>query len=97
MPFSRAPLIWSGAWSSVAVISAPILRSGSITRFIGRRDSDSSPIISLVNGCAATMPDSIRMVEPELPQSRAVLGARNSGPSPSMMHCAFLVALDRAA
>ena len=85
MPCSRPPEIRSGAQSSVATISAPILRSGSITRFMGRRESDSSPISSLVKGCAATMPDSMRMVEPELPQFRALLGACNSGPMPSMM------------
>ena len=45
-------------------------------RSMGRRESDSSPIISLVNFCPATMPLSMRMVEPELPQSSGVGGRR---------------------
>ena len=50
-------------------------------RFMGRRDSDSSPISSLVNGCPARMPDSMRMVEPELPQSSGAAGVLElSGP-----------------
>ena len=56
--------------------------SGLITRSIGRRDSDSSPIISLVNFCPATMPLNMRMVEPELPQSSAFAGAASDNPRP---------------
>jgi hypothetical protein len=54
-------------------------------RFIGRRESDSSPIISLVNGWPATIPASMRIVEPELPQSSGTLGFCNCRPSPSIV------------
>jgi hypothetical protein len=57
--------------------------SGSIIRFIGRRDSDSSPPIREVNGWAASIPESMRIVEPELPASRSRSGARRpSSPLP---------------
>ena len=55
-----------------------------MTRSMGRRESDSSPIISLVNFCPATMPLSMRMVEPELPQS-SEFGRRREG-EPSSLH-----------
>ena len=42
--------------------------------FIGRFVSDSSPINRYVPFCAATNPASIRIVEPELPQSRSFFG-----------------------
>ena len=38
-------------------------------RRMGRFASDSSPVILVVNGWPASMPDSIRMVDPELPAS----------------------------
>ena len=38
-------------------------------RRMGRRESDASPIICVVNGCAASTPDIMRIVEPELPAS----------------------------
>ena len=44
-------------------------------RAMGRRESDSSPNNSLVNGWPARMPLSMRMVEPELPQSSGAVGA----------------------
>ena len=56
--------------------------SGVMTRAMGRRESDSSPIISLVNFCPATMPLNMRIVEPELPQSRALDGAARDRPRP---------------
>ena len=52
------------------------LRSGSITRAMGRRESDSSPISSVVKACPASMPENMRMVEPELPQSSGARAAR---------------------
>ena len=64
------------------VICAPMAVSGVITRSMGRRESDSSPAISLANFCAATMPVSMRMVEPEFPQSSRLLGAVNDSPVP---------------
>ena len=44
-------------------------------RRIGRELNDSSPINSLTKGWPARMPESIRIVDPELPQSSAVDGA----------------------
>ena len=38
-------------------------------RCIGRLDNDSSPPIRLTNGCPARIPESMRIVEPELPAS----------------------------
>jgi hypothetical protein len=55
---------------------APIRSSGTITRRIGRRCSDSSPVMDVVKGCAARMPASIRMVLPELPASSTADDAR---------------------
>ncbi len=56
--------------------------SGVMTRAIGRRESDSSPIISQVNFCPATMPLNMRIVEPELPQSSEVVGTASDKPRP---------------
>ena len=55
---------------SLAAICAPIASSGAMIRAMGRRDNDSSPTSSLLNPCPASMPLSMRMVDPELPQSR---------------------------
>ena len=52
---------------------APIFDSGSITRRIGRFDSDSSPISVESNDWPASNPVSRRMPVPALPQS---IGAR---------------------
>ena len=57
-----------------ASICAPICSSGLMMRPIGLRDRDSSPKIRLSNGCAASNPDIMRMVEPELPASRSCRG-----------------------
>src|SRR5271166_5053641 len=80
----------SGGRPSCEVICAPIAVSGAITRSIGRRESDLSPAISVVNFCAATIPLNMRMVEPELPQSSDSLGAANDGPLP----CTSITLLD---
>jgi hypothetical protein len=53
---------------------APINNNGSTTRAIGRRLSDSSPNSSESKGCPARMPASMRIVEPELPQSSGPRG-----------------------
>ena len=54
-------------------------------RCMGRRESDSSPKMRLPNGCAARIPESMRMVEPELPASRSPAGGRSpSRPRPRM-------------
>ena len=65
-----------------ASIFAPMAVSGVITRFIGRRESDPSPTNSLSNPCPARMPLSIRMVEPEFPQSNGASETSSTGPSP---------------
>jgi len=79
-----APAIVSGGYlPSRAVSVAPISASGFMMRSIGRADSESSPTITVVNGCAASMPESMRMVEPELPASSVSEGARSpSRPRP---------------
>ena len=61
--------------TSRAEIVAPISASGFMIRSIGRRDSDSSPPIGVRNGWAASMPDSILMVDPELPASSIPAGS----------------------
>src|SRR5437763_16590902 len=83
MAFSRPPVIRNGGRPpSLASSFAPIAVSGVITRAIGRLESDSSPMSSLVNSCPARIPLSIRIVEPELPQSSGDLGADKRGPHP---------------
>ena len=63
-------------------ISAPMAESGWMTRCMGRRESDSSPTISLVKLCPATIPLNIRIVEPEFPQSSGMAGAASKTPLP---------------
>ena len=62
---------------------APMSRSGSATRSIGLRDSDSSPVSSVTQGKAAQNPASRRMPVPELPTSttpvRLVQAAQPAG------------------
>ena len=55
-----------------------------MTRFIGRRDNEASPIISALNDCPARMPESMRIVDPELPQSNAMEGFARCNPRPSI-------------
>ena len=78
------PWIVSGGRPSFDSMRQPIVPSGSITRRMGRRDSDSSPITVVVNGCAASTPDIMRIVVPELPASRGTDGAAKR-PSPRPM------------
>ena len=64
---------------------APMRVSGSATRFIGRRRSESSPVSSVQNGWPASTPSSSRTVVPELPQSTTSSGStRPPGPAPAM-------------
>src|SRR5205807_2653254 len=78
-----APLTCKGGLPPlVAEILAPIYWSGSMMRAIGRRESDSSPFNAQLKSCPASIPASIRMVEPELPQSNARSGGLNLGPRP---------------
>ena len=72
----------SGGRPSFERMRAPIRSSGTITRFIGRRDSDSSPVIVDANGWAARTPASIRIVLPEFPASSGAAGVRRP-PRPS--------------
>ena len=60
--------------AGLAVKSAPISDSGSITRPIGRRDSEASPVKVAVIGWLATRPISSRVEVPELPMSSACRG-----------------------
>ena len=53
-----------------------------MTRSMGRRESDSSPIISTGECLPGTMPLSMRMVDPELPQSSGAAGADSASPRP---------------
>jgi serine/threonine-protein kinase RsbW len=55
--------------------------SGSMIRRIGRRCNDASPVITVRNGCAAAIPDSSRMVVPELTASTGDEAAQRP-PSP---------------
>jgi hypothetical protein len=79
MPCScNAGRMRSGAVSaSVPAISAPIKRSGAITRRIGRRDSEASPINVLAKPWPTKMPAIRRMPVPALPQSSGAVGACN--------------------
>ncbi len=70
------PSIVRGGRPSFEAMRAPIRSSGTITRFMGRRDSDSSPIIVDAKGWAARTPASIRIVLPEFPASSDAAGAR---------------------
>ena len=59
----------SGGRPSVGWMVAPIPVSGSMTRRIGRRLSEASPVMTVRNGCAAARPASSRIVVPELAAS----------------------------
>ena len=66
---SRPPRIVSGSaspWASS--MRAPMARSGSVTRRIGRRRSEASPVSVAANRCPARMPSMRRAIVPELPQ-----------------------------
>ncbi len=82
MPTSAPPRTRTGgktspgrAGSTRPSTVAPMRRSGSATRRIGRRVSDASPPRSVSNGRPASRPMSSRMVVPELPQSSAPAAA----------------------
>src|SRR5579884_289524 len=56
---------------------APMVRSGSTTRSMGRRESEASPTSVTGKGAAASRPANRRMVVPELPQSSGPDGSRS--------------------
>ena len=63
------PSTTRGAWPSTVSTRAPIRRSGSATRSIGRERSDSSPVSSKLPGWPARTPARRRMSVPAFPQS----------------------------
>jgi len=72
-PCRREPVMRSGAVEPS--MRAPISRKGSVTRAIGRRERDSSPVrVAVSPGTAERMPQRNRMVVPLLPQSRGKAG-----------------------
>ena len=84
-PLSRRPTIATGAKrpSSRPTTCAPIARSGSTTRPIGRRRSDASPVSTENIGRPANNPVNRRRLVPELPQSSTSSGSRSaSTPAP---------------
>ncbi len=63
------PRTCRGGRPSRVSMRAPIKASGSVTRRIGRFDSEASPTRVLSNACPASNPASSRMPVPALPQS----------------------------
>src|SRR5437763_309588 len=87
MPCKGRPWIASGGNRPPrASIEAPISVSGLMIRSMGRRESDSSPPIRVVNGWAARIPDNIRIVDPEFPASISPAGSASLG-SRISAHC----------
>ena len=85
VPTSSPPRTTSGACSpsSRPSMCAPIARSGSTTRRIGRPARDASPVRTLRKLRPARSPVSIRSVDPELPQSMTLAGSRSAAaPAP---------------
>src|ERR1700694_4019752 len=76
-PCSRVPVTVSGARPSRDSILAPMVRSGSTPRAIGRRLSDASPSKVADTQLPASKPSNRRMVVPELAQSSAPCGGLN--------------------
>ena len=59
-----------------------------MTRSIGRRRSDSSPVSTVANGWPASTPTRSRAVVPEFPQSTTSPGSvRPSNPAPWITKC----------
>ncbi len=82
MAWRAAPRMSMGAWLSVREMSAPICERGLRMRSMGRRVRDSSPMRVNSPCCAARKPASMRIVEPELPQSSGEDEGRNWPPTP---------------
>ncbi len=64
----------SGGRPSAEAMRAPMRSSGTMMRRIGRRCSESSPVIVARKGWAARIPASMRIVLPELPASSTPRG-----------------------
>ncbi len=77
MPWSGPPRTVIGSRPPSDSNRAPIRLSGSMTRRIGRRRSESSPVSVDVKGRPARMPASSRAVVPELPASSGASGELN--------------------
>src|SRR5256712_19314 len=76
-PRSLPPRIVRGRPSAISLRSAPICRSGWVTRRIGRRRSEAAPVSVAENFWPARMPSISRAVVPELPQcKRAACGVK---------------------
>ena len=74
---SSVPMMASGMRPpSRASKRAPMRDSGSMTRCIGRPRSEASPVMKLVKGWLARMPESRRAAVPELPRSSTSAGSR---------------------
>ena len=74
---SSVPMMASGMRPpSRASKRAPMRDSGSMTRCIGRLRSEASPVMKLVKGWLARMPESRRAAVPELPRSSTSAGSR---------------------
>ena len=82
MACSGRPRIVIGACPSIRSSCAPIWLSGIRIRSIGRKVREWSPIRVKVCGCGATRPASMRMVEPELPQSSGATGWQKAPATP---------------
>ena len=70
----RAAMDGDGGCPLTRSICAPICMRGLRMRSMGRRVREWSPIMVKVWGCGAMRPASIRMVDPELPQSSGAGG-----------------------
>src|SRR5216683_1267969 len=81
-PCSRAPVTVKGAWPSCDWILAPMVRSGSTTRAIGRRRSDVSPSRVADTQLPDSTPSIRRIVVPEFAQSSGPCGVLNDRQPP---------------
>ena len=77
MPWTGPPLMSRGAQplSFMLVMRAPIMARGSIIRFMGRLQMDSSPVSVTSKFWPQRIPDMRRVVVPLFPQSRTSRGA----------------------
>ena len=89
-PRSTACPVVTGAVSSGCVSSSsPSAPSGATSRAIGRDRNEASPVSVILNGAAARLPESSRIVVPELAQSIGPEGSikRSTGENRSPVRC----------